>query len=60
MEMRSQMIDRIPRAGGGGSLGFLLLWFDGFWEEPSKAFQEFRLVCLRLLLMENQEPKVAA
>lgn len=51
--------DRVLRARGG-SLGFVLLWFDGFWEEPSKAFQEFSLVCLRLLLLEDQGPKVAA
>ena len=50
--------DRVLRARGG-TLGFLLLQFDRFWEEPSKAFQEFRLVCLRLLLLEDQGPKVA-
>lgn len=38
---------------------FVLPWFDDFWEEPSKAFQEFSLVCLRLLLLEDQGPKVA-
>lgn len=42
------------------SLGFLLLWFDGFWEKLSKAFQEFSLVCLKLFLLEDQGPKVAA
>ena len=51
--------DRIPRAKRG-TLGCLLLWFDSFWEEPSETFQEFRLVCLRLLLLKDQEPKVAA
>lgn len=35
------------------SLGFLLLWFDGFWEKLSKTFQEFRLVYLKLFLMED-------
>ena len=51
--------DRVPRAKRG-TLGCLLLRFDNFWEEPSETFQEFRLVCLRLLLLEDQQPKVAA
>lgn len=51
--------DGVLRAQGR-SLGLLLLWFDGFWKQPSKAFQEFRLVCLRRLLLEDQGPRVAA
>lgn len=50
--------DRVLRARGG-NVRFVLPWFDDFWEEPSKAFQEFSLVCLKLLLLEDQGPKVA-